>query len=79
MQYNMEEFLMDCIAVYKRLTGVTKLRKVSTPFIHEPSSSSGGGGSASAPGKGEAVYKGGKRINLAPEEIDDGSDFDGNL
>ena len=32
MEYDMSEFLQDCIRVYKKLTGVSKLRKASTPF-----------------------------------------------
>ena len=44
----MSDFLHSCLEVYKKLTGVTKLRKVSTPFITEPSSSTGPSGMSSA-------------------------------
>ena len=37
MEYDMSEFLEDCVAVYKKLTGVSKLRKASTPFYSDPS------------------------------------------
>ena len=35
MEYDMENFLRSCSERYKGLTGVTSLRKASTPFLHE--------------------------------------------
>jgi hypothetical protein len=32
----MEDFLVSCVERYKELTGVTALKRVATPFIHEP-------------------------------------------
>ena len=36
MEYDMENFLVSCVERYKELTGVTSLRRVATPFLHEP-------------------------------------------
>ena len=33
----MEDFLISCVARYQELTGVTKMRRASTPFLAEPS------------------------------------------
>ena len=35
MEYDMESFLISCVERYKELTGVTTLRKATTPFLHE--------------------------------------------
>ena len=35
MEYDNENFLVSCVEAYKKLAGVTKLRKASTPFIQE--------------------------------------------
>ena len=35
LEYNMEEFLVGCVARYRELTGVTELKPVTTPFIDE--------------------------------------------
>ena len=36
MEYDVEDYLKSCIERYKELTGVTQLRKASTPFLPEP-------------------------------------------
>ena len=35
IEYNMEDFLRSCVERYKELTGVTALRRATTPFLTE--------------------------------------------
>ena len=35
IEYNMEDFLRSCVERYKELTGVTALRRATTPFLAE--------------------------------------------
>jgi hypothetical protein len=35
-EYDMEDFLVSCVERYKESTGVTALKSVATPFLHEP-------------------------------------------
>ena len=36
-EYDMEQFLMSCVDRYKELTGCSVLRRVTTPYLDEPS------------------------------------------
>ena len=46
MEYDMSEFLQDCVRVYKKLTGVSKLRKAPTPFYSDSIHAASGGDDA---------------------------------